>query len=271
MKPKLFILFLLIFSQVFSQNPFIKESKPFTATEPSVRPISKPTLKQTTGCISGNCENGWGEWKFEKSTYEGFWENGKRMGFGYYNWDNDGSYIGFSKDNILKGTGIYTAIDDKIFRGIYDNGTLNGFGEEVFYDFDEFGELDLSKRGIYKNHVLETSYTFEYNYVDLKCIYGDCAEKYGAYRWDNGDEFEGFFKGGYRHFGMYYFSTGDIYFGPFNSGGQFSGQGIYNYKDGSFYGGEFLNGKFHGKGYYVDKDDKTKIGIWENGLLIKSF
>lgn len=271
MKTIVSMIFLLVFSKLFCQNPFVKEPKPFTATEGLVKPTSKTIAKPTIGCISGNCTDGWGEWKFETGSYEGFWVNGKRNGFGYNYWDNGGYYLGFFKDNIISGTGIYQNIDEKIFRGNYENGMLNGFGEEIFYDYDEFGEFDLSKRGIYKNHVLETSYEFESNYVDSKCTFGNCTDKFGLYKWDNGDEFEGFFKGGYRHFGMYYFSNGDTYFGYFNSGGQMSGQGIYNYKDGSFYGGEFLNGKFHGKGYSVDKDGKTKMGIWENGLLIKPF
>ena len=228
-------------------------------------PIGQPqTIEtKTIGCLSGDCYNGWGKWQFDNGYYDGFWVDGKKHGYGLYSWDEFGTYVGFWNNDTMEGYGSYENEDEKIMRGMYANGKLNGLGEESTVD----GEWN---QGLYKEHSLQTSYAFDNNYVDVGCKVGECKNDYGQYKWENGDFFSGFFKDGKPHLGTYTFVNGDMYQGMFNLQGQFHGEGRFFYKNSGYYGGEFSNGQFHGKGYYHDKDYKTKIGMWQNGVLIKS-
>ena len=45
------------------------------------------------------------------------------------------------------------------------------------------------------------------------------------------------------------------------------GQGIYIYKDGSKYVGEWKDKEFHGQGTYTWADGSVAEGIWENSKL----
>ena len=228
-------------------------------------PIGQPqTIEtKTTGCISGDCNNGWGKWQFDNGYYDGFWVDGNKHGYGLYSWDESGIYVGFWNNDTMEGYGSYENQDKKIMRGMYANGKLNGLGEESTVD----GNWN---QGFYKEHSLTTPYAYDNNYLDVGCKVGECKNDYGQYKWENGDFFTGFFKGGKPHLGSYTFVNGDKYFGMFNLQGQFHGQGRFFYNDNSYYGGDFSNGQFHGKGYYHGPDYKTKIGKWEYGKLVRA-
>lgn len=230
-------------------------------------PIAQPqsSLTPTTGCMSGNCTDGFGKWQFSNGYYEGFWEDGKRKGYGVYDWDDYGVYVGFWLDNNMQGFGVYENENGEMKKGIYNNGTLGGLGEE-----SADGGWSWTA-GKYENHSLVTEYSQQANNVTVGCTSGNCTDKYGTYIWDNGDLFLGFFLNSKPHLGVYVFSNGDTYQGMFNEKGQFHGQGMFSYESSSgMYAGDFQNGQFHGKGYYFD-DYTTKIGIWENGVITKSF
>lgn len=249
MKSILTLFALTVFTAVFAQTPIGQAQ--------TIESI-------TTGCLSGNCHDGWGKWQFNNGYYDGFWVDGKKQGYGLYDWDEFGVYIGFWNNDNMEGYGSYENERKEIKRGMYYNGTLEGFGEE--YDgYDQWNQ------GIYKNHSLVTEYAWKENAKEKGCVYGECKDDYGQYVWDNGDYFSGFFKGGKPHLGTYQFSNGDTYMGMYNAQGQFHGQGRFFYNNEDYYGGEFSNGQFHGKGYYYKYEDGSKkIGIWENGVHIKS-
>jgi hypothetical protein len=247
------------------QKPIVTQ----TPTNTNNTVVSQNTTTQNTttrkiGCISGDCVNGWGAWQFENGYYEGFWENGKRNGYGYYEWDTEGAYIGFFKDNVIEGYGSYENKDGLIKTGIYVRGMLNGMGEEVIPDL-------VWKQGYYTNHTLTQELHLVSNYVDEGCIAGNCQDSYGQYKWANGNIFIGFFKNGVQLLGALSFSNGDTYYGQFNQNGQLHGQGKLFYANGVYYGGEFQNGKAHGRGYFEDKDRKRQIGVWENNALVYAY
>jgi hypothetical protein len=250
MKSLLTLMAFVVFTSTFAQAPI---AQPQSALTP------------TTGCISGNCNEGWGKWQFSNGSYEGFWENGKRKGYGIYDWDDFGVYVGFWVDDNMQGFGIYEDENGDMKKGMYENGTLGGLGEES----DDGGWSWTA--GKYVNHSLVTEYSQQTNDVTVGCTSGNCKDKYGTYIWDNGDLFLGFFLNSKPHLGVYVFSNGDTYQGMFNEKGQFHGQGIFSYESSSgMYAGDFQNGQFYGKGYYFD-DYTTKIGVWENGNLTRSF
>jgi hypothetical protein len=47
------------------------------------------------------------------------------------------------------------------------------------------------------------------------------------------------------------------------------GRGVYIWKDGTKYEGNFLNGKIEGVGHYLNKDGKILAGLFKNGKYSK--
>ncbi len=237
-----------------------------TAKTPNTVPENNRDIspKKTTGCVSGDCNNGWGKWNYDNGFYTGFWENGKKSGYGMYNWSKAGKYIGWWKYGEMNGYGVYFYNEKDEMIGEFKNGKLNGYGTNLYN-----GKWS---RGIYKDGNLQTPYTFIINSgVSTGCVTGDCQNKYGRYKWSNGDQFTGFFKNGHMYMGIYLFSNGDKYNGMFNSQNRFHGNGRFFFINGGYYGGQWSNGKYNGRGEYQDTNMKTQIGIWTNGTLTTPF
>ena len=229
-----------------------------------IRAISENETNTKSGCVQGDCLNGWGKWEFaDGAYYDGFWENGKRHNYGLYMWAEGGKYIGNWDTDNMSGYGVYIAKNEDNIIGNYKNGNLNGFGISV--------KSGTWSQGVYENGTLITPYDFYDNGVDIGCTAGDCQNKYGRMEWSNGDSYTGFFKNGKLYMGTYNFASGERYTGTFNESNQFHGTGRYFFNDNSYYGGEWKNGKYDGKGYFHDKDINQKIGIWSKGTLIKSY
>ena len=146
--------------------------------------------------------------------------------------------------------------DDNVV-GEYRNGKLNGRGYTVV-------GKDWSQ-GWYTNGELTDSYSYIRNDRDMGCTTGDCQNKYGYFKWDNGDHFVGFFKNGKIYMGSYTFANGDKYSGMFNDQQQYHGTGRFFFKDGVYYGGEWKNGKYHGKGVMYYNKSRYDAGNWANG------
>jgi len=75
------------------------------------------------------------------------------------------------------------------------------------------------------------------------CVEGDCNSGIGKYRWANGAEYAGSFKGG-----------------------AYEGTGTYTYPNGAKYVGNWVNNKKSGKGVYSWPDGKSYDGQWANDL-----
>ncbi len=235
-----------------------------TPMAPTTGSSTKPPTTTNTsayGCVSGDCVNGWGKKTFDYGYYEGFWKNGSRDGYGLFDWNDSGKYIGFWVNNDMTGYGVYIGVN-KDMVGEYQNGFIQGLGYIVEDEVWEQGRYELSQ--------LKDSYTFIDNGTTTGCIAGDCTNKYGRFKWSNGDSFTGFFKNGNLYMGTYLFANGDKYTGQFNSSNQYHGQGRFFFTSGNYYGGEWLNGKYHGRGYYQGQtaaDDR--VGTWNNGTFVK--
>ena len=223
----------------------------------------KKTIVKTKGCVLGDCVDGWGKWVYNNGYYSGFFSNSKKSGYGLYEWNEAGKYVGWWENDQREGYGVYFYNEGDQMIGEFKNGELTGFGRNL-----KGGKW---KQGVYKGGNLQTEHTFIDNKVEEGCIAGECRNKYGRYKWSNGDVFTGFFKYGNMYMGTYVFANGDKYNGMFNSQNSFHGQGRFFFKDGEYYGGNWSNGKYNGRGYYVDKDSKSQKGIWSDGKLTQSF
>ncbi|MEM7087589.1 MAG: hypothetical protein AAF489_15490 [Bacteroidota bacterium] len=223
---------------------------------------SAPTTNTAGGCVRGNCQDGWGKYEYDGGHYDGFWTNGLKHGYGLYKWEDSGKYIGNWENDKMKGYGVYIAANEDNIIGQYSEGQLNGLGITV--------TGDTWKQGIFSNGSIVTNYDFYANEAKTGCVSGNCQDKYGRFKWDNGDQYTGFFKNGRLHMGTYTFANGSKYSGMFNSDNQFHGMGRFFFEDNAYYGGQWRNGKYNGRGYYHNKDLEQQIGEWSNGKLVKS-
>ena len=82
-----------------------------------------------TGCVSGDCKNGYGKVIFKDGTvYEGTFLNGLCHGKGKITWANGDSYKGDWVENYRHGQGIYTYNNGFVYTGNFNNGKMTGRG-----------------------------------------------------------------------------------------------------------------------------------------------
>ena len=80
------------------------------------------------GCISGDCNNGYGKYNFENAVYEGYFKNGEKEGRGKMTfWDN-AIYEGDCTNGLRNGKGKYTYIDGAVYDGDWVNSERTGKG-----------------------------------------------------------------------------------------------------------------------------------------------
>jgi len=140
---------------------------------------------EKTGCISGNCGNGYGVyiwasgnkyegfWKNDKRNgqgtdtyflsgdkYVGEWRNGKKHGQGTYSWGKGkwegDKYVGEWKDGKRNGQGTQTFSDGSSYVGEYKVGEKHGQGTYTF----KSGEV---RKGKWINGVYQTPVKVECN------------------------------------------------------------------------------------------------------------
>jgi hypothetical protein len=220
------------------------------------------TSSSGVGCVRGDCQNGFGKYQYENGYYDGFWLDGMKNGYGLYSWTDIGDYIGNWVNDQMDGYGVYTADNDDVIKGIFRNGQLNGVGVT-----NTAGKWE---QGIFSDGKVESAYTFFSTNKDTGCTAGDCQDKYGRYKWSNGDTFTGFFRNGNMYIGTYSFANGHKYSGMFNNDNQYHGMGRFWFEDGTYYGGQWLNGKYSGRGYLKKADGTVLKGQWKEDKLIKA-
>ena len=112
------------------------------------------------GCLSGNCDNGWGTYVHEETheryegdfrfgkrhgagvqyyangnmKYKGEFRNDARAGYGAYYFNSGDKFVGQFAENAPNGKGTYYYADGDRFVGLYENGKRNGSG--IYYHRD---------------------------------------------------------------------------------------------------------------------------------------
>jgi hypothetical protein len=88
---------------------------------------------EKTGCISGDCNNGYGTYIFSNgSKYVGEWRNDKQHGQGTYTWASGNKYVGEWKDGKRNGQGTQAFSDGSSYVGEYKVGEKHGQGTYTF-------------------------------------------------------------------------------------------------------------------------------------------
>ena len=201
-----------------------------------------PVIAQNSGCISGNCENGYGvyvygsetEWAGDK--YEGDFVNGFREGFGTYSFKSGASYTGSWKAGTYDGVGTFVWPSGDRYIGEWKNGKQNGQGKYIYAS----GEVVT---GTWLNGSFQGDYS---DYSDKTgCVSGDCSNGTGTYIWENGDKYVGEFVNGVMN-----------------------GQGEYTFATGEYYSGNWKNGKRNGYGKNVYVNGDIQEGIWEDDRFV---
>ena len=130
----------LSFLELFSSNAksidsLLDELSFFMKSDSAASPV-----KAATGsCVTGNCINGKGIYKYPSGNlYDGEFRNSKMNGKGKYNWSNGTVYNGEFKDDKLDGKGKLTMQNGDKYDGEFVDGKKNGKGIYTFANGDYY-------------------------------------------------------------------------------------------------------------------------------------
>ena len=229
-------------------------------------PTQTNTSISNSGCLSGNCIDGYGEYNTGKSKISGFFSGGKANGYGKEVYDDgSGFYTGDFFNGLRQGFGMYTWNKDlSYYIGEWKTGNFHGYG--YFKKGSEVYQAGYYENGKQIRNMLTQSY------INKKAVgncVGDCNNGFGYYQFPSGGKYVGFFTNRQtNHVGAYTWASGDAYIGTITNG-QFTGQGTQFYKSaGTTYYGNFSNGNRQGMGVYLNKSNIIEQkGYWENGTL----
>lgn len=235
------------------------------APQPSTSSQSITTSNTNSGCISGDCNNGYGEYKGQTYTIKGVFKNGKANGYGLQTFEGSGFYEGNFVNGSREGYGLYKWYETgSTYFGQWKNGKQNGYG--YYSKNGKITEVGFYQEGKRTRNLLSQ------NYLDNRkinnCI-GNCKDGFGTYYFTNGDTYRGFFSNGKKHyFGSYFWNNGTSYFGEYYYD-KANGIGDESYKSsGTRYFGRFTNGQRDGFGVFFNKSKTVdSYGIWSNGTL----
>ncbi len=218
--------------------------------------ISYLSFSQQKGCISGNCDNGFGAWVYPNGDkYEGTWVNQKMHGQGTYYYKNGDIYKGGFDNNMLDGTATFISHTGDKYVGEYVNNHMEGEGTYFYKD----GKVE---KGLF----VKDKYIGDENAKG--CVSGDCKSGKGTFILDNGEKYIGYMKNGSREGkGTYYFNSGEWYKGMWKNNMR-NGEGINYFPDGEKYEGNWKDDKRHGYGTHTYLDGKEKAGMWEMGRYV---
>ncbi len=193
---------------------------------------------QTSECVVGNCQDGWGiyEWKSGSSAgdkYVGWFKDGYRDGAGVFLWHNGDKYVGYWSKGVIDGYGTQFYADGTKMSGLFEDATLTG-----------------------------TKFTA------AACLSGDCDNGYGVWVYDSGDLYAGNWSGGFRNGeGVYLYADGQAYVGNVVENKR-NGFGKYNWLSGESYSGNWKDGKQDGYGVSITSDGTTQTGTFTNGSYV---
>lgn len=101
-------------------------------------------------------------------------------------------------------------------------------------------------------------------YLEDKCISGNCENGEGVFEFKSGMKYEGQFKNKEMSgVGVMEFLSGNIYEGEFSEN-QFNGNGKFIFKDGTVYKGQFKDGLFDGRGVLYSNNGHRYSGTFKN-------
>ena len=162
----------------------------------------------------------------------------------------------------------YIVISSKeVYKGSWNyNKNFNGYG--VKYELDHKNNKDSRTEGFFNNGFLNGPGRIIIS--DKELILGNFKynklKGYGEYHRNDGSIYKGLFNEGLPHGN----GKEEFYDGSFFEGYYLNGKkkyGIFEWKDGSKYQGDFENDLFNGKGLYIWSNNKKYDGNWKEGKM----
>ena len=188
--------------------------------------IAPNIIAQTSGCISGNCQDGYGtyvwgydtDWAGDK--YTGYWKDGYRHGQGTYQYGSGAKYTGNYSYNQMEGFGKFTWTSGESYEGSWVDDKQHGTAIYTYADGSSI--KGIWENGTYVREVKE----------ETGCISGDCDDGYGTFTWKSGEKYEGYWYGGKRSGqGTNIYASGNVFSGGWKADQQ-HGQGTMTYANG---------------------------------------
>ncbi len=202
---------------------------------------------QKTGCVSGKCKTGEGEYHYENGDiYKGNFVDKKREGKGTLIYSGVGQYVGQWKNDKKNGLG-KDSISGDVYEGNFVDGKKQGQGKITFFSggsFDGEWNNDQMYKGKYvtmDGDTFEGQLTPDGNYVKGKLTYA------------NGESFDGTFENNEPVEGIMTktLSNGYKYSGGWKEG-KMNGKGTLIINETTTYEGNFINNVMQGSGKLTD-------------------
>lgn len=186
---------------------------------------------------------------FQNGNYSGEIKDGLKDGHGKMKFNNSDYYSGNWQNDLFHGLGKMIYADNSVYEGQWDKGMKNGSGQMTYSNGDHFS-------GYWSQNRIQNGTLSKGNGETLS---GEFNEKgilvSGTHKKPNGEYFSGrFSEDGVFQSGTIkiFLSNGDDYEGDYLDG-KFTGKGKFVYADGSSYEGELVDGKKNGNGIYKTK------------------
>jgi hypothetical protein len=211
------------------------------------------------GSFSNGKKNGTGKYIFAAGhEYIGEFVNDKRQGKGKMTYANKDVYQGEWQNDMPQGEGKYLFLDGSSFAGKFTNGNFDGNG--IFTEAN-----GNSYSGIWKNNVLvdrsqnDTNSSASSNSTTVTNTQSKPSSNKIKNCTDQYCDLE---------IGRFDYRDGSYYIGDFTKG-EPEGEGTCNYISGDIYKGGWKSHGPHGFGTMLKKDGSVHSGIWELGALKK--
>lgn len=225
-----------------------------------------------TGCVSGNCENGYGVYIWKSGTiYAGNWVKGKKHYFGVQIWPSGTAFMGIYKDderqnrgwffqadgerqylsekilfkeqgcvsgNCEAGYGVHISENGSVYAGFWRDGQKNYFGTQLWSRgsgfWGVFKDNERQKRGLYTWPDGESKYDSDAIFFNESgCVSGNCQDSVGVYIWKSGSLYAGIWLDAEKHFfGTQIWENGTSFRGLYSEGNR-TGRGQFQWPDGS--------------------------------------
>ena len=245
-------------------------------------------------CVAGDCRNGKGTYTFPSgSRYTGEFKDGEVSGYGVCAYKSGGKYEGMWKSRFPEGKGTRTYKDGSVAKGNWHRGQLWDEDDNPVFSKNSDDGTDIqagcllgdcqSGLGLY---AFPDGSKYEGEFKTGK------ADGWGTFFYTNGDRYIGNFKSNFSDGkGSIYHSDGKKTVGIWKRGEYIgnpaettaatpeeaksklgclrgdceNGSGVFAYRDGNRYVGQFKKSKPDGKGLMTYANREKYKGYWENG------
>ena len=148
---------------------------------------------------------------------------------------------------------------NKRTEGIFYNGFLLGQGVVIFSNGEILrGNFIRGKMNGNGEHIRKDGSVYKGVFKN------DKYDGLGKEFFEDGTKFEGFFSEGQKKYGIHQWKNGSKYQGQFLNG-LFHGKGVYTWSNKKMYDGNWLNGKMNGKGKFIYQDGSIYEGEFVDG------